>query len=57
MAKSCGAPQPRADRFSYPLSFIVVNIDLNGPFLCCRAVVPHMVKAGYGRIVMTVPER
>jgi len=29
----------------------VIDIDLNGPFLCCRAVVPHMVKAGYGRIV------
>src|SRR3954466_11581660 len=22
----------------------VIDIDLNGPFLCCRAVVPHMVK-------------
>jgi NAD(P)-dependent dehydrogenase (short-subunit alcohol dehydrogenase family) len=29
----------------------VIDIDLSGPFLCCRAVVPHMVKAGYGRIV------
>jgi 3-oxoacyl-[acyl-carrier protein] reductase len=29
----------------------VIDIDLNGPFLCCRAVVPHMTKAGYGRIV------
>jgi len=29
----------------------VIDIDLNGPFLCCRAVVPQMVKAGYGRIV------
>jgi 2-dehydro-3-deoxy-L-rhamnonate dehydrogenase (NAD+) len=29
----------------------VIDIDLNGPFLCCRAVVPHMVSAGYGRIV------
>jgi 3-oxoacyl-[acyl-carrier protein] reductase len=29
----------------------VLDIDLNGPFLCCRAVVPYMVKAGYGRIV------
>ena len=29
----------------------VIDIDLNGPFLCCRSVVPHMVKAGYGRIV------
>ena len=29
----------------------VIDIDLTGPFLCCRAVVPHMVKAGYGRVV------
>jgi len=29
----------------------VIDIDLNGPFLCCRTVVPHMVKAGYGRLV------
>ena len=29
----------------------VIDVDLNGPFLCSRAVVPHMVKAGYGRIV------
>jgi 3-oxoacyl-[acyl-carrier protein] reductase len=29
----------------------VIDIDLTGPFVCCRAVVPHMVKAGYGRIV------
>lgn len=29
----------------------VIDIDLTGPFLCCRAVVPHMVKTGYGRIV------
>jgi 3-oxoacyl-[acyl-carrier protein] reductase len=29
----------------------VIDIDLTGPFLCCRAVAPHMIKAGYGRIV------
>lgn len=29
----------------------VVEINLNGPFLCCRAVVPQMLKNGYGRIV------
>src|SRR6185503_3063597 len=29
----------------------VIDIDLTGPFLCCRAVVPHMTRAGYGRIV------
>jgi 2-dehydro-3-deoxy-L-rhamnonate dehydrogenase (NAD+) len=29
----------------------VIDIDLTGPFLCCRGVVPHMVQAAYGRIV------
>jgi 3-oxoacyl-[acyl-carrier protein] reductase len=29
----------------------VIDIDLTGPFLCCRAVAPWMIKAGYGRIV------
>ena len=29
----------------------VVEVNLVGPYLTCRAVVPHMVRAGYGRIV------
>ncbi len=29
----------------------IVEINLTGTFLCCRAVVPHMQKANYGRIV------
>lgn len=29
----------------------VLDINLNGPFLCCRGVVPQMLKNGYGRIV------
>jgi 2-dehydro-3-deoxy-L-rhamnonate dehydrogenase (NAD+) len=29
----------------------VLNVNLTGPFLCCRAVAPHMVKRKYGRIV------
>lgn len=29
----------------------VVEIDLTGPFLVCRATVPHLLKNGYGRIV------
>ena len=29
----------------------VMRINLTGVFLCCRAVAPLMVKAGYGRIV------
>jgi NAD(P)-dependent dehydrogenase (short-subunit alcohol dehydrogenase family) len=29
----------------------VLRINLTSQFLCCRAVAPRMVKAGYGRIV------
>jgi 3-oxoacyl-[acyl-carrier protein] reductase len=29
----------------------VVDVNLNGVFHCCRAVLPHMLEAGYGRIV------
>ena len=29
----------------------VVDINLTGPFLCCRAVIPHLLNNGYGRIV------
>jgi len=29
----------------------VLDVDLTGPFLCCRSVVPRMTRAGYGRIV------
>ena len=29
----------------------VIDIDLNGPYLVCRAVVPLMRDAGWGRIV------
>lgn len=29
----------------------VIDVDLNGPFNCCHAVVPVMVKNNYGRIL------
>jgi len=29
----------------------IVDVNLNGVFHCCRAVVPHMLASGYGRIV------
>ncbi len=29
----------------------VVDVNLNGTFYCCRAVIPHMRARGYGRIV------
>lgn len=28
-----------------------LDVDLTGVFLCCRAVVPHMVEAGWGRVI------
>jgi 2-dehydro-3-deoxy-L-rhamnonate dehydrogenase (NAD+) len=29
----------------------VIGVDLTGVFLCCRAVIPHMIERGYGRII------
>ena len=29
----------------------LMDINLHGPFYCCRSVVPHMLSGGYGRIV------
>jgi 2-dehydro-3-deoxy-L-rhamnonate dehydrogenase (NAD+) len=29
----------------------VLHINLDGPFICCKAIVPAMLKQGYGRIV------
>jgi len=29
----------------------VINVNLNSIFYCCKAVVPHMIKNNYGRIV------
>jgi 3-oxoacyl-[acyl-carrier protein] reductase len=29
----------------------VLAINLTGPFHCCRAVIPHLLRNGYGRIV------
>ena len=53
LVNNAGIAGPTAPVVDYPIDQWerVIRIDLNGPFLCCRAVVPHMVKAGYGRIV------
>ena len=31
----------------------VIDVNLNGVFICCRAVVPHMRERRYGRIINT----
>ena len=53
LVNNAGIAGPTVPVVDYPVTDWkrVIDIDLNGPFLCCRTVVPHMVKAGYGRIV------
>ncbi|HYL23343.1 MAG TPA: SDR family NAD(P)-dependent oxidoreductase [Burkholderiales bacterium] len=53
LVNNAGIAGPSMPVVDYPVGDWkrVIEIDLNGPFLCSRAVVPQMVKAGYGRIV------
>lgn len=48
-----GITGPTATLWEYPLEewHRVIDIDLNGIFYCCRAVVPYMLNRDYGRIV------
>jgi 3-oxoacyl-[acyl-carrier protein] reductase len=50
---SAGITGPNLPTQDYPLAEWkkVLDINLTGTFLCNRAVVPHMVAGGYGRIV------
>jgi 2-dehydro-3-deoxy-L-rhamnonate dehydrogenase (NAD+) len=50
---SAGITGATAPVHEYPLDSwaSVIAINLNGLFYCCRAVVPHMLTNGYGRIV------
>ncbi len=53
LVNNAGIAGPTMPVVEYPIEEWekVIRIDLTGPFLCCRAVVPHMVRAKYGRIV------
>ena len=48
-----GITGPNAPVWDYPVAGWnrVIEVNLNGVFYCNRAVVPHMRRAGYGRIV------
>jgi len=39
------------DRISDEDWHLIQQVNVTGVFYCCRAVTPHMVKAGYGRII------
>ncbi|HEX5611642.1 MAG TPA: SDR family NAD(P)-dependent oxidoreductase [Burkholderiales bacterium] len=53
LVNNAGIAGPTMPVVEYPIEEWkrVIDVDLHGPFLVSRAVVPHMVKAGYGRIV------
>lgn len=53
LVNNAGINGPVAPAWDYPLDAWdrVLAVDLTGVFYCCRAVVPVMRKAGYGRIV------
>ena len=53
LVTSAGITGPNATLWDYPVADWdqVINVNLRGPFLCCRALVPHMREKNYGRIV------
>ena len=53
LVASAGIAGPNYKSWEYPIDVWkqVIDIDLTGVFLCCRAVVPHMIRRNYGRIV------
>jgi len=53
LVANAGIAGPTAPTWEYPPEAWrhVLDVDLTGVFLCCRAVVPHMRAQHYGRIV------
>ena len=50
---SAGITGPNTTVWEYPVAAWdeVIAVNLNGVFYCCRAVVPHMLRGPFGRIV------
>jgi 2-dehydro-3-deoxy-L-rhamnonate dehydrogenase (NAD+) len=53
LVTSAGITGPNAKLWEYPIDAWrqVMDVNLTGAFLCCRAVVPVMIRQNYGRIV------
>ena len=53
LVNNAGISGPNAVTWEYPVEAWenVLDINLTGTFLCCRAAVPHMLANAYGRIV------
>ena len=53
LINSAGITGPTAELWNYSINDWnkVIEINLNGTFNCCKAVVPYMIENNYGRIV------
>jgi len=53
LVANAGIAGPNHKSWEYPIDAWkqIIDINLTGVFLCCRAVVPYMLKQNYGRIV------
>jgi len=53
LVANAGIAGPNCTTWEYPIADWqrVIDINLLGVYYCCRAVVPHMLRSGYGRIV------
>ncbi len=53
LVANAGIAGPNLKSWEYPLEAWkqVIDINLTGVFLCCSAIVPHLLEQGYGRIV------
>ena len=53
LVANAGISGPNHNSWEYPIDLWkqVINVNLVGVYLCCRAVLPHMIKQNYGRIV------
>jgi len=53
LINNAGIAGPSHKSWEYPIEDWkkVIEIDLTGVFYCTKAIVPHMIKANYGRIV------
>src|ERR1041384_5697987 len=53
LVNNAGIAGKNAPTWDYPAEewANVIRVNLDGPFYCCRAVVPGMIAQGYGRVV------
>jgi NAD(P)-dependent dehydrogenase (short-subunit alcohol dehydrogenase family) len=53
LVANAGIAGPNHKSWEYPIDAWknVIDVNLHGVFLCCRAIVPHMIERNYGRIV------